>query len=80
MSTITVNLPDELVSRLQATAIRKNVEPDIIVRQALANELRTNDSETSGVTIASLVGQDFGKYEGVPDLSTNPDYLSDLGL
>ena len=79
MSTITINLPDELVSKLQATAIRRKVEPDIIVGQALAHQLDF-DRKPSGSTVADLIGQDFGKYEGVPDLSTNPHYLDDLGL
>jgi len=37
-------------------------------------------SGPSGVTVGALVGEDFGKYEGVPDLSTNPQYLDDFGL
>jgi hypothetical protein len=80
MSTITVSLPDELVSKLRATAIRRKVEPDVIVGQALANQLEIDEAEPSGSTVAALIGQDFGKYEGVLDLSTNPHYLDDLGL
>ena len=80
MSTITVNLPDELVSKLRATAVRRQVEPDIIVGQALAHQLEIDEQEPSGATIAALIGDDFGKYEGVPDLSTNPRYLDDFGL
>jgi len=34
----------------------------------------------SGLTVGVLAGEDFGKYEGVPDLSTNPRYLDNLGL
>jgi hypothetical protein len=79
MSTITVNLPDELVSKLRATAIRRKVEPDIIVGKALAHQLEIDEPEPSGSTIAALIGQDFGKYEGVPDLSTNQRYPDDLG-
>jgi hypothetical protein len=80
MSTITVNLPDELVSKLRATAIRRKVEPDIIVGQALAYQLEIDEPRSFKSTIADLIGRDFGKYEGVPDLSTNQRYLDELGL
>jgi predicted transcriptional regulator len=80
MSTITVSLPDELLSELRAAANRKNVAPDTIITEALANELRLNEPMISKRTVGALVGQDFGKFEGVPDLSTNPAYLDDLGL
>ena len=79
MSTITVSLPDELLSELRAAASRKRVAPDVIVGQALANELQVAGPEKSACTVGALIGQDFGKYEGVPDISTNPAYLDDLG-
>jgi len=79
MSTITVNLPDELLSKLRATALRRKVEPDLIVGQALAHQLGHEEQEAARPTVADLIGQDFGRYEGVPDLSTNPRYLDDLG-
>jgi predicted transcriptional regulator len=79
MSVITVSLPDELLSELRAAASRKKVAPDVIVGQAIANELRFEELDLSAVSVGALIGEDFGKYEGVPDISTNPEYLADLG-
>jgi hypothetical protein len=65
---------------LRAPAIRRKVEPDFIVGQALAHQLEFDDEGAIGARVAELISEDFGKYEGVPDLSTNPHYLDDLGL
>ena len=34
----------------------------------------------AGRTVGDIIGEDIGRYEGVPDLSTNPRYLDDLGV
>jgi len=81
MSTVTIQLPDRLKSRLESEAKRSGTSPSRIVREALQARLSvTNTVRTPapslGDLMADLAGTGRGRHT---DLSCNKKHLEDFG-
>lgn len=82
MSTLTLELPDELAARLEATSAKRQVPPAQIVREALENVLpgagRVEAQE--GPSAYDVLKDTFGCVDsGVTDLATNPKHMEGFG-
>jgi hypothetical protein len=75
MKSLTIRLPDEVASRLEAEARRRKTSKSEIVRERLASQPNTSSSTLD--SIADLIGS----VDGLPsDLSRNKKaYLKALG-
>lgn len=77
MSTLTVELPDELASRLAAASRSRSVSPDEVVRELVGTLPPVTRGER---TAHEVLGATFGKSaSGLGDLSTNPKHLEGFG-
>ena len=78
METISLKVPASLSARLTQTAQRQNRSKSEVIRDAVDIYLR---SEAGGTTESALNGIEdlVGIFEGPEDLSTNKEYLRDLG-
>ncbi len=77
MSTLTVELPDELASRLDAASRRRAVPLSEVVRELVATLPPAAGPERSA---HEVLGTTFGRCEsGLGDLSTNRRHLDSLG-
>ena len=77
MMTISLKLPDTLESRLRVEAKRRRTSKSAIIREAVEQALA---KKKAFVSCADLAGDLIGSQTGPPDLSTNKEYLKDLGL
>ena len=77
MSTLTVDLPDELASRLEAASRSRSVPTAQVVRELVATLPPARPEDRSAFDV---LGATFGcSASGLGDLSTNPSYLDDFG-
>ena len=77
MSTVSLKMPEDLLSRLAAAANRRGVSRSAVVREALESYL---DSNGGGKGTASHRAADLiGSVEGPRDLSHNPEHLKSFG-
>ena len=77
MSTLTVELPDELASRLEAASRSRSVPPDEVVRELVSTLPPVTSSER---TAYEVLGATFGSSaSGLGDLSTNPKHFEGFG-
>jgi hypothetical protein len=80
MSTLTIELTDELAARLAAASQRQQVPPAQIVQEALAKVLPSSAPVTNEPSLYDLMKDGFGCVSsGVSDLSTNPIHLEGYG-
>jgi hypothetical protein len=82
MSTLTIELPDDLAARLEAASEQTHVPPPQLVRAALEKALPAPapDSPPNGPSAFDLMKDGFGCVRsGVRDLATNPKHLEDFG-
>ena len=83
MSTLTIELPDELAARLAAASERQHVPPGEIVREALARALPAPPQdlpEGKSLHDAMVEAQALGCIStGLGDLSTNRRHLEGYG-
>ncbi len=78
MSTLTIELEDELASRLQSVSAARRVQPSEVVSESLARTLPAPPAATPSAleALADIVGC-FGS--DVTDLATHPRHLEGLG-
>jgi hypothetical protein len=77
MSILTVELPDDLASRLEAASKSRSVPPAEVVRELVASLPPAPALERSAFEI---LGPTFGRSSsGLGDLSTNPQHLAGFG-
>lgn len=74
---LTIKVPDELRSRLEAAAEASGLSQSELLRRALEEYLR-RDAAPEG-TFGDLAGEFCGTGEGPSDLSTNPEHLATYG-
>ena len=82
MSTLTIELPDDLAARLQAASAQKHVPPAQLVCAALEKALPASppESPAGGPSAYDLMKEGFGCVRsGVPDLATNPKHMEGFG-
>jgi predicted transcriptional regulator len=91
MSAHTIEIPPDLVARLEAVAGPVPGEMERLVREALERYLsdrreaisrraaRAGEPFPDGQTLLDVMGDLCGKYEGPGDLSTNPKYMEGFG-
>jgi predicted transcriptional regulator len=83
MSTLTIDLPDDLAARLAVASEQKHVPPATIVREALERTLRAAPAEApKGRTFRDALNEAgaMGCIDsGVSDLATNPKHLEGFG-
>lgn len=76
MSTLTIELPDELADRLDEASRRRSVSLGEIVRELVATLPPIGSNRSAYEVLAAT----FGCAEsGLGDLSTNPKHLEDFG-
>lgn len=83
MSTLTLELPDELAARLEATSAMRQVPPAQIVREALENVLPGAgrvEAQQEGPSAYDVLKDLVGCVDsGVTDLATNPKHMEGFG-
>jgi hypothetical protein len=82
MSTLTVELPDDIATRLAAASERAHVPPAQIVREALEKALPVVLAELPAdePSLYDLMKDGFGCVSsGLGDLSTNRKYMEGYG-
>ncbi|MBE0544781.1 MAG: hypothetical protein IH623_25870 [Verrucomicrobia bacterium] len=82
MSTLTLELPDELAARLEATSTQRQVPPAQIVREALENALPGSSSAElqPGPSAYDVLKDLVGCVDsGRTDLATNPKHMEGFG-
>jgi predicted transcriptional regulator len=82
MSTLTIELTDDLAARLAAASERQHVPPAQIVQEALEQTLPAPLAEAAAdePSLYDLMKAGFGCVDsGVPDLATDPKHLEGYG-
>ena len=82
MSTLTIELNDELAARLAAASEREHVPPAQIVQEALERTLPAPQPEAAAgePSLYDLMKDGFGCVSsGVRDLATNPKHMEGFG-
>ena len=81
MSTLTIELPDDLAARLAAASEEKQVPPSQIVQKALEHALPVQVAGgTDRPSALETLGELVGCFDsGVTDLATNPKYMEGFG-
>lgn len=82
MSTLTIELPDDLAARLEAASAQTHVPAAQLVRAALEKALPASAPEfpADGPSAYDLMKDGFGCVSsGVPDLATNPKHMEGFG-
>ena len=82
MSTLTIELPDDLAARLEAASAQTHVPPAQLVRAALEKALPAPapDWPMGGPSLYERMRDFIGCIDsGVTDLATNPKYLEGFG-
>lgn len=81
MSTLTIELPDDLAARLEAASAQTHVPPAQFVRSALEKALPAAQPEIQdGPSAHDLMKDGFGCVSSrVSDLATNPKYMEGFG-
>jgi hypothetical protein len=77
MKSVSFKLPDSLHRRLTKAAKDRRVYQSQILRNALEAYLKQNGGKRP--TMRDLAGDLIGKFEGPPDLATNPKYMEGFG-
>lgn len=79
MTTISIKIPEDLASRLDAAARAENTSRSALFRQALADKLKTSARRTKP-SLYELSADLCGSGEsGVGDLASNPKHLKGFG-
>ena len=83
MSTLTIELSDELAARLAEASERQRVPPTQIVQAALERMLPADsrvEPSAKGESLAEKMKDLIGCFDsGESDLSTNPKYMEGFG-
>ena len=82
MSTLTIELPDDLAARLEAASARAHVPPSQLVCAALEKSLTTDaaDWPADGPSLYERMKDAIGCIDsGVTDLATNPKHMEGYG-
>ncbi len=82
MSTLTIELPDDLAARLEAASARTRVPPAQLVRAALEKALPAyaSDWPADGPSLYERMKDAIGCIDsGVTDLATNPKHMKGYG-
>jgi len=79
MRTISLKLPDDLLTQLEGEAKARRVTKSSVVRESLEKALRKQTSR-GGASCYDLAHDLAGKLKGLPkDLADNPKYMEDFG-
>ena len=79
MQTISLKLPDELLTQLDAEAKARGVTKSWLVRESLEKALR-KESAAGAVSCYDLARDLAGAVKGLPeDLADNPKYMEGFG-
>jgi hypothetical protein len=82
MSTLTIELPDDLAARLEAASAQTHVPPAQFVRATLEKALPAPapGSPANGPTLYEQMKDFIGCIDsGVTDLATNPKHMEGFG-
>lgn len=82
MSTLTIEIPDELAARLVAASARASLPPSAFVQKALETALPPLSAPPAGdePSLYESMKDGFGCVSsGVGDLSTNPKHMEGYG-
>jgi predicted DNA-binding protein len=78
MKTVSLKLPDNLARELERSAKRQQRGKSEIIRAALSEYLRSQKGVAT-TSFYDLASDLIGKFEGPPDLATNPKYMEGFG-
>jgi hypothetical protein len=80
MNTLTIKLPADLDTRLQAASQQRKVSKSELVRRAIAAYVDPSNEQSPPASALSLAGDLVGCFSGGPaDLASNPDHMSGFG-
>jgi predicted transcriptional regulator len=79
MQTISLKLPDDLLSQLDSEARARRVTKSHLVRESLVNMLSKQSSDAT-ISCYDLARDLAGSVKGLPtDLADNPKFMDDFG-
>lgn len=78
MKTLSLKLPDTLYSDLTSLAEDRGMSRSALVREAIGELFRRDHSPEENSALSLMEGL-VGSVDGPADLSSNKDYLDDLG-
>jgi len=78
MTTISLQVPDTLDSRLAEEAVRRRMSKSAVIRECVEKSLPA-PREDRPASCLDLAGDLAGCLEGPSDIATNPSYLDDFG-
>jgi hypothetical protein len=79
MKTISLKVPDELVSRMDAAARAKRTSRSALLREALEEKLEVIASKTPPSLYERSVDLCGKGGSGLGDLASNPEHLKEFG-
>ena len=80
MSTLTIELPDTLASRLATASAQKHLPPAQIICEALEKALPFADAPKGATSLYERMKSGIGCMDsGVTDLATNPKHMVGYG-
>jgi hypothetical protein len=79
MKTVSLKLSDDLLRELERSAKQQKRGKSEIIRSALEQYLRTGNGAANPPSFYDVASDLIGKFEGPPDLATNPKYMEGFG-
>ena len=78
MSTLVVELPDEVAHLVEETARERKTTPAGVIRQCVEAAFK-RASWPEGASFHELAKDVIGRFSGPGDLATNPRHMDDFG-
>jgi len=78
MKTIAIKLPDDLLVRIRDAAMKRGETMSAVMREALQKYF-SGERNQNDLSCLDLARDIAGSFDGPPDLSTNPRYMSHYG-
>ena len=78
MKTLSLKLSESLSRKLDIVVSRRKATKSLIIREALEAHLSALERPRKG-SVKEAIRDLIGVHEGPGDLSTNPEYMNDLG-
>lgn len=80
MHTLTVKMPQQLAAALDEISAREHLSKSELVRRAIENYLRAQNTGGSRASVLDRAGDLVGCFKGGPkDLASNPRHLAGFG-
>lgn len=81
MTTLMVDLPVELATRLECEADRRQISTTILIQETLQQTFPTAENDSPSLSVYELTRPFCGSMQsGLGDLASNPKHLEKFGV